>query len=397
MPRANGGPRLVLYGPDTKYGAKRKSGFKRYVWYIVWSEKGQKREIPTDVERINGSDVERISADRALERYLTERREQAESAAAPAGPRHPNVFKIAEALTFYADERATKAADPERIGYAIKALASFWGESTVSEINDTTCDEYGEFRAEEFTVKEALRVQKAIEAGSPVKPMRDLSPATVRREMGTLQAALTYCVDSQYLQSAPSVPLPPKSPARQRWLTRSEVARLLWASRKVKRSYRYLPLFILLGVYHGPRRRALSALQWLPNTVGGYVNMHRYRIDFQGGARLTNKRRVEVPINRRCLTFLRYARQKTNGHYVIEYQGGSVDNPNRALQAAATLAGLGKVTAHTLRHTAISWLVQEGVPLWEVSHWVGVSTEQIERTYGHHSPDRFKNVQRAHR
>jgi len=32
---ARGGPRLVLFGPDTKHGARKKAGFKDYRWYIV--------------------------------------------------------------------------------------------------------------------------------------------------------------------------------------------------------------------------------------------------------------------------------------------------------------------------------------------------------------------------
>lgn len=58
-------------------------------------------------------------------------------------------------------------------------------------------------------------------------------------------------------------------------------------------------------------------------------------------------------------------------------------------------AGVEGVTPHTLRHTGITWLVQRGVPLWEVAGFAGVSVEQIERTYGHHSPDFLQTAANA--
>jgi integrase len=45
------------------------------------------------------------------------------------------------------------------------------------------------------------------------------------------------------------------------------------------------------------------------------------------------------------------------------------------------------VVPHTLRHTAITGLMQAGVPIEEVSGFAGVSTEALQRTYWHHSPE----------
>jgi integrase len=52
------------------------------------------------------------------------------------------------------------------------------------------------------------------------------------------------------------------------------------------------------------------------------------------------------------------------------------------------LAGLGgKVTPHTLRHTAATWLMQRGVPVWEAAGFLGMPPEVLLGTYGHHHPD----------
>jgi integrase len=41
----------------------------------------------------------------------------------------------------------------------------------------------------------------------------------------------------------------------------------------------------------------------------------------------------------------------------------------------------------TLKHTCITWLLQNRVPIWEVAGFVGTSEKVIRDTYGHHSPD----------
>jgi integrase len=47
----------------------------------------------------------------------------------------------------------------------------------------------------------------------------------------------------------------------------------------------------------------------------------------------------------------------------------------------------GRVTPHTLRHTAATWLMQRGVPVWETAGLLGMSAEVLLSTYGHHHPD----------
>jgi integrase len=44
-------------------------------------------------------------------------------------------------------------------------------------------------------------------------------------------------------------------------------------------------------------------------------------------------------------------------------------------------------TPHTLRHTAATWLMQRGVPIWEAAGFLGMSPEVLQQTYGHHHPD----------
>jgi len=60
----------------------------------------------------------------------------------------------------------------------------------------------------------------------------------------------------------------------------------------------------------------------------------------------------------------------------------------RSWRTACNAANLGDdVMPHTLRHTCTTWLLQAGVPVWEVAGFVGMSEETVQRVYGHHAPE----------
>jgi hypothetical protein len=42
---------------------------------------------------------------------------------------------------------------------------------------------------------------------------------------------------------------------------------------------------------------------------------------------------------------------------------------------------------HTLRHTAATWRMQNGTPLWEAAGFLGMSEKTLRDVYGHHHPD----------
>jgi hypothetical protein len=130
------------------------------------------------------------------------------------------------------------------------------------------------------------------------------------------------------------VDLPAKAQPRERWLTRSEAARLLLGALdfKLARSphfhssnagekidigrineinqwriigrpgerNRHVARFILLGLYTGTRHDAILGLGWLPQIDGGHVDLEQGLIYRRGaGERVTKKRRPPVPIDER--------------------------------------------------------------------------------------------------
>ncbi|MGA9516954.1 MAG: site-specific integrase, partial [Pseudolabrys sp.] len=53
------------------------------------------------------------------------------------------------------------------------------------------------------------------------------------------------------------------------------------------------------------------------------------------------------------------------------------------------------ISPHTLRHTAATWLMQNGVDKWEAAGFLGMSVEMLDRVYGHHHPDHLQDAVRA--
>jgi integrase-like protein len=70
------------------------------------------------------------------------------------------------------------------------------------------------------------------------------------------------------------------------------------------------------------------------------------------------------------------------------WNGAPIASVKTALKTAVRLAKLpGKFTPHTFRHTAATWLMQNGVSLWRAAGFLGMSVETLDRVYGHHHPD----------
>lgn len=297
-------------------------------------------------------------ADRALARYIAARDR-------PAGPAEPGDMSISTALSIYGEEHAPGVAAPARIGYAIAALDRFWGALAVSAITKETCNRY-------------VRV-------------RGKADGTIRRELTTLRAALNYCVAEGRLTRAPAIHMPKAPPGKDRWLTRSEVARLIRAARRSDMG-KHLARFILVGVYTGSRKSVILNLRFMPQTAGGWIDTARGVIHRRGEDEIeTKKRRPPARLSRKLLAHAR--RWEANGaRHAVEFRGQRVADIKTAWNAAATVAGLEGVTPHTLRHTAATWLMQRGVEPFEAAGFLGMSVETLLRVYGHHHPDHQANA-----
>jgi integrase len=208
--------------------------------------------------------------------------------------------------------------------------------------------------------------------------------------------------------------LPPKGPARDRWLTRSEAARLVWTcwryrekqtarfgkrfGEKVETSkypLRHLAKFILVGLYTGTRASAIMAASPYRAEGHAFVDLENgifYRL--AQGKRITKKRQPPAPIPQRLLAHMRrwQLRGGITTHFV-EWHGAPVKSVKTSFKHAVKLAKLsGRVSPHTLRHTAATWLMQRGTPIWEAAGYLGMSAKVLEDVYGHHHPSYMRGA-----
>lgn len=268
---------------------------------------------------------------------------------------------VTDALDYYGSVRGPKVIAPDVMGRAIDMLAGFWKGRVVSDVKPETCSHYCEWRGRAM--------------------------GTVRRELGVLQAAINHSHRSGRLTRSVAVELPKSPPARDRWLTRDEAARLLRASR-TKQARLYLPLFILLGLYTGRRKEAILSLRWTQ------VDLDARLIDFEKPGRVrTNKRRGKVPIPAELLRHLIRARRRgSDVGYVVHISGRRIGNIKTGFSAACRRAELVGVTPHTLRHTAATWLMRGGVTLWQAAGFLAMSEKTLRDVYGHHHPDYLREA-----
>lgn len=120
----------------------------------------------------------------------------------------------------------------------------------------------------------------------------------------------------------------------------------------------------------------------------------------------TKKRQRPARLPVRYLAHL-VRQQKRDRRYVVEnHKGLRVGDIRKGWVRARKLAehmaaergitiNLSDVVPHTLRHTAITWALQRGASIWDVSGMFSVSIETIQQVYGHHSPDWQKSAVEA--
>lgn len=351
MPRGrpNAGAKLV---------ALKKKGWREPVWYIRWSEGGRSRELTTGTG-------DRATAEQVFGRWLVER--ASAKPAATTGPRYPAEITIADVLALYGEKHVPTILGQHRIGNAIQQLLAWWGDRRVDAIRPETCKQYRRFR---------------LDAGR--------KDNTIRVELTVLRAALHWTEKNGYLISAPYVELPPPPPGRDRWLTKSEAARLLWEARKEPSARLHLPLFILIALYTGARAGAIYGLRW------SQVDLVNGRIDFnEPGRARTNKRRAVIPIPRKLLGHLLRAHRHATSPLVISWRGKPVHDVRRSFSEACKRAGLTGVVRHTLRHSAATWMAQAGVPMHEIAGWLGQTTATTTERYAHHHSDYMQAALRA--
>jgi integrase len=82
--------------------------------------------------------------------------------------------------------------------------------------------------------------------------------------------------------------------------------------------------------------------------------------------------------------------------FVIQWDGRRAKDIKKSFARAVALSGSAKrITPHTLKHTCASWMLQNGVSIWDVADFLATSMGTIEKVYGHHCPSHQERALKA--
>jgi integrase len=247
--------------------------------------------------------------------------------------RDPDNVLIADVVNLYLREVAPKHAAPQETATRLEFILDFFGDKKLGDINGKLC--------------------RAYTASRPTE-------ASARRQLEDLRAAINHYHKEGYVTGAPKIVLPEKPVARERWLTRSEAARLIRTAWRMKQSWkgrpsdrrtgRHLARFILVALYTGTRSGAICGAAIRPTPGKGFVDLDRgvfYRR--APGAKQTKKRQPPVRLPTRLLVHLRRwattdleiktkgrgksknIGRKISNDYVVEWNGKPVTSNQEGL------------------------------------------------------------------
>ena len=140
--------------------------------------------------------------------------------------------------------------------------------------------------------------------------------------------------------------------------------------------------FVLTGLYTGTRAGAVCGAALQPTVGHGWIDIeHGIFYRRTSGMKRTKKRQPSIRMPPRLLAHVRrWRRLKIANEFLVEWQGQPIKRLNKAFRSVRKAAGLGsEVTPHTLRHTAITWQAQLGVPPHEICRFFGITLDTFEQ------------------
>lgn len=243
---------------------------------------------------------------------------------------------------------------------AWKAMTGFWQDVEPALIDEPMCRAY--------------------------RKRRKVADATARYELLQLSTAMGWAVDNgPKLPRRPTIWLPATPERKTRHLTHAEFKRFF---AEVKADH--ARLYVMLGLFTMARPSAILDLTW------DRVDFMRGLIDFTPPGHVrTAKRRTVVPISAELLPHLQTGFAGRTTEYVIERGGKRVHCIKKAFQAASERSTV-HATPYTLRHTGAVWAAEAGVPMAELSQFMGHDgLETTVRHYARFSPDYLARVANA--
>lgn len=316
-----------------------KIGRLRGGFCVTWTEGGKRRRYRLDARDRAAAEAEALAVYRRKAARLD----------------RPTVAAIWSA--YIADRSGRPIATT--MGHTGKAVLPFFGNLDADTISTDHCRQYTASRR-----------------------ATGRSDGTIWTELGHLRTALRWAAAQRIITHAPEIERPAKPKPKDRYLTAAEVTRLIDHAHAP-----HVRLAMIIMLATAARVGAVLDLTW------DRVDFERRQINLQLPDATTRKGRAIVPINDWLMAALTAAAPAALSDYVIEHGGGPVKSVLRGVYAAADRAGLKGVSPHVLRHTAAVHMAAAGVPMDQISQYLGHSNVQITSSvYARFAPDHLRDA-----
>lgn len=247
------------------------------------------------------------------------------------------------------------------------ALQSRFAKMRVSEITDDVCRDYARQRLDRGRI---IRTKDGTERRV------DISIGTVWTELLRLRSCINWAAERHHIKYKKHIWVPTKPKSRQDILTPEQFRALIDACTED-----HTRLFCMIAITTAARSGAILELTW------DRVNFKDKEMDFRAPtinvnpiSKAAQKTRVVGYMTAEVEVELIEAHRK-RGHdtsHVISYNFAPVACIRKSFMAAAKRAGLPpSITPHILRHTALTWLDQAGIPVERISRLAGHSRSSI--------------------
>jgi integrase len=280
---------------------------------------------------------------------------------------------VADIFDAYVKDRKADGKDTRRMNEAWKQMSGHFGHLMPDQIDKACCREYTRLRRN-----------------------HGVSNGGIRSELVFLAAAVNFGKHEKlYVGDKPFIHRPPAARPRERWLTKAEGRKLIDAAKAF-----HVKLWLQLAFATAGRPSHILQLTWDRVTLKEWTHPET-GVTYYGSVNLddperdaTRKGRARVPLNREAAEALKLAKEMAQTQWVIEYNGAPItgrQGVRQAVVAAATRAELDDVTPYVIRHTAGVWMAQAGLPMAEISQYMGhTSTAITERVYARFHPDHLQ-------
>lgn len=274
---------------------------------------------------------------------------------------------IDDALLRYIEDNRSRMSEStlERIGWAGKRIAEAWSGRTIQSL---TPDDVAAYK----------RARARGELGtSPV------GPATIAKELNLVSSAIKHC-NHEYAWNLPNVltgRIPKPDNARERWLTPDEAMRLLEVAKTRKRAP-WLYDIIRLALNTGMRPGEVLRLK-----VSQIDEVH---CCVRFGRRASkNREGAMVPLNDEAWdaiqSRLQWQRDRNlrSQWLFCSWKGEQIKSIKTAWRLLLVEAQIADFKRHDMRHTAASWLAQQGYSLPKIGRLLRHKDPRSTARYAH--------------